>query len=145
MNIEAKRLVEVSKRHLAPPTDERFIKRIVTRDEKWKIGYRAEVMFNFIKKSGVLPGGGGGEMGADDRDAEKERRKREKKERKEKEKKDRVAAGLEEPLRLEESRIDDGIIIIWLDQTQRPLVTPRRRGFSGPRQTLRDRCSVYER
>ncbi|XP_047033369.1 unconventional myosin-XVIIIa isoform X1 [Helicoverpa zea] len=59
-------------------------------------------MFNFMKKTAVLTGG---DVGAgEERDGEKERRKREKKERKEREKRERIAAGLEEPLRLEEVR-----------------------------------------
>lgn len=58
-------------------------------------------MFNFMKKSTVLAGDTGA---CADRDAEKEKRKREKKERKDKEKRERIAAGLEEPLRLEEVR-----------------------------------------
>lgn len=57
-------------------------------------------MFNFMKKTAVLTGGDVG--GGEERDGEKERRKREKKERKEREKKERQAAGMEEPLRLEE-------------------------------------------
>lgn len=59
-------------------------------------------MFNFMKKTAVLASGDVG--GGEERDGEKERRKREKKERKEREKKERHAAGLEEPLRLEEVR-----------------------------------------
>lgn len=59
-------------------------------------------MFNFIKKSTVLAGG---DAAVEERDGEKERRKREKKERKEREKRERNAAGLEEPLRLEEVSI----------------------------------------